>query len=30
MSNVDEKTTVFLDMVNAFKLLEKELVWKTA
>src|SRR5262249_26208909 len=28
MSNVDEKTTVFLEMVNAFKQLERQLDWK--
>lgn len=30
MSNVDEKTTVFLQMVDAFTQLEKQLSWKTA
>jgi hypothetical protein len=30
MSNVDEKTTVFLQMVDAFRQLEKQRSWKTA
>jgi len=30
MSNVDEKTIVFLEMINAFKQLEKRLDWKAA
>lgn len=30
MSNVDEKTTVFLQMVNAFKELEKQIKWENA
>ena len=30
MSNVDDKTIVFLEMVSAFKQLEKELDWKAA
>ena len=30
MSNVDDKTTVFLQMLNAFKQIEKQLSWKTA
>ena len=29
MSNVDEKTTVFLEMVKAFKQLEKQINWKS-
>jgi len=29
MSNVDENTTVYLEMVEAFKQLEKQLSWKT-
>jgi hypothetical protein len=28
MSNVDEKTTVFLEMLNAFKRLDRSLTWK--
>lgn len=28
MSNVDENTTVFLQMINAFKKLERELTWE--